>query len=270
MTAQEAAATSLVDGVLHVRVSAPSAGNPLDPEALRAATAVLTDVADGRVDAGCVLLHGGGANFCAGGDVRSFAAADDRPAFIRSVAEAFHAFLRALHAADLPVVAAVRGWAAGAGMSIVCHADIAVGGPATALRPAYPGIGLSPDGGMSWMLPRIIGRGRAHRAILTDSVIDGRDALAWGLLASLADSDDDVLPEAARVAAGLAAGPRPALTTARRLLAAGAESTLDAHLDAEAEAISRLAGTPTGVEGVDAFVAKRRPDWTVTDRPATD
>ena len=263
MTEQSPTATSLVDGVLHVRVSAASAGNPLDPDALRAATAVLADVASGGIPAGAVLLHGAGSNFCAGGDVRSFAAAPDRPVFIRSVADAFHAFLRGLHTADVPVVAAVRGWAAGAGLSIVCHADIAVGGPGTNMRPAYPGIGLSPDGGMSWTLPRIIGRARAHRAILTDSVITAQDALAWGLLAEVTHADDDVLPTATTIAARLAAGPRPAISAARRLLEAGAESGLDAHLDAEADAISHLAGTPGGVEGVDAFVEKRHPDWTI-------
>jgi 2-(1,2-epoxy-1,2-dihydrophenyl)acetyl-CoA isomerase len=255
------AATSLVDGVLHVRVSAPTPGNPLDPDALLAATATLADVCSGSVEAGAVLLHGAGSNFCAGGDVRSFAAAPDRPVFIRSVADAFHAFLRGLHAAEVPVVAAVRGWAAGAGLSIVCHADIAVGGPGTNLRPAYPGIGLSPDGGMSWALPRIIGRARAHRVILTDAVIGAQDALDWGLLSEIAAADDEVLPYATAIASALAAGPRPALRAARRLLAAGAESGLDDHLDAEADTIAHLAGTRVGVEGVDAFVEKRRPDW---------
>jgi 2-(1,2-epoxy-1,2-dihydrophenyl)acetyl-CoA isomerase len=255
--------TALVDGVLHVRVSAPRAGNPLDAEALLEATSTLADLASGSLDAGAVLLHGAGSNFCAGGDVRSFAAAADRPVFIRSVADAFHGFLRALNAADVPVVAAVRGWAAGAGMSIVCHADIAVGGPGTNLRPAYPGIGLSPDGGMSWMLPRIVGRARAHRVILTDAVVTADDALAWGLLAEITPSDDEVLSTATEIAVRLAAGPRPAISAARRLLEAGAENPLDEHLDAEADAISHLSGTPGGIEGVDAFVEKRRADWTV-------
>ncbi|GAA2067700.1 enoyl-CoA hydratase-related protein [Williamsia deligens] len=253
--------TRLTDGVLFIRVSSPAPGNPLDAEALLAATRELDRVASGDLDAAVVLLHGAGSNFCAGGDVRSFAAADDRPAFIRSVADAFHAFLRALTAADVPVVAAVRGWAAGAGMSIACHADIVVGGPGTRFRPAYPGIGLSPDGGMTWMLPRIIGRGRAHLVILTDAVITASDAASWGLVGSLVDADDDVLSTAETIASSLATGPRPALRAARRLLSASPDATLHDQLDAEAESISRLAGTPTGVEGVDAFVEKRRPDF---------
>ncbi|MCX6468640.1 enoyl-CoA hydratase/isomerase family protein [Williamsia herbipolensis] len=252
----------VVDGVLHVRISTERGGNALDPDGLDQGTTALRQVAAGSLDVGAVLLYGPGANFCAGGDVRSFAAAPDRSTFIAALADRFHGLLLALADADTPVVAAVRGWAAGAGMSIVCHSDIAIGGPGTSLRAAYPGIGLSPDGGMTWALPRIVGAARARHLILTDAVITAPDALEMGLLSQVVGSDDDVVPTAVEVATRLAAGPRSALRAARRLLADGATAQLVDQLAAEAASISALAGGREGIEGVDAFVQKRRPDFT--------
>lgn len=247
-------------GVLRIAVSTASAGTSLDPEALSAGTQALHEVARGEREVGAILLAGDGPNFCAGGNVRAFAAAEHRPDYLRALADTFHAFVQALLAADRPVVAEVSGWAAGAGLSLVLHADIAVGGASTRLRPAYLGIGLSPDGGMSWTLPRAVGAARARRIILTDEVIAAGDALAWGVLSDVVD-DAEVATRARQIADRLATGPRGALAATRRLLTASATSTLPEQLAAESLSISTLSGTPEGIEGVDAFVGKRRPDF---------
>lgn len=252
--------TSEVDGVLIIAISSTAAGSSLSDAALAEATAALREVSRGEREVGSILIVGAGPNFCAGGNVRDFASADHRPTFIRQLAEDFHDFVRALHDADRTVVAGVSQWAAGAGMSIVLHSDIAIGGPATKMRPAYAGLGFSPDGGLTWTLPRAIGAARARNVILTDRIVNATEALDWGILSELVD-DDAVISTAFDTAKRLAAGPRHGLSATRRLLSDSPTHTLGELLDAEARSISTLSGRPEGIEGVDAFVGKRKPDF---------
>ncbi|MEQ3549269.1 enoyl-CoA hydratase-related protein [Pseudonocardia nematodicida] len=207
---------------------------------------------------GAVLLHGDGENFCTGGNVRDFAAADDRRGYVQGLAETFHALLRPLAASPVPTVAAVPGWAAGAGMSIALACDLGVGGRSTRMRPAYPGIGFSPDGGMTWTLPRLVGAARARRILLTDEVLDADTLIDLGLLTEVVD-DADVAGRAETLARGLARGPTAALGRIRGLLARTWDSTLDDQLDAEAKSIGACAAGPEGTEGLAAFSEKRSP-----------
>lgn len=241
--------------ILRARVARGRHGT-LDGEALPEICAALGAL--DPVDTGAVLLVSGGTSFCTGGDVRAFAGAEDRGGFVRALAEAFHGFLTALVDCPVTVVAGVPGWAAGAGLSIVCATDLAVGGRSTRLRPAYPGIGFSPDGGMSWTLPRIVGSGRARHILLTDQVLDADTALAAGILATVVD-DADVLAEAESTAHRLAHGPTAALGRIKRLLAASPGNALADQLALEAEAIAASAAGPEGAEGLAAFVGKRAP-----------
>ncbi|WP_067658640.1 enoyl-CoA hydratase/isomerase family protein [Nocardia harenae] len=247
-----------VDGVLQITIATPANGTSLDFTGVNAGSAALRDLDPGI---GAVLLRGTGANFCAGGDVRGFAAAADRGAHIHGLATDLHTLVRLLDSAPVPVVAAVQGWAAGAGMSLALAADIALGGPKTKLRPAYPGIGLSPDGGMSWTLPRLVGAGRAREILLTDAVLSADEAVRIGILSRLVP-DEEVQAEALRLARTLAAGPRSAYATIKSLLLSSRTATLSDQLDSEAEAIAASANSATGHEGVDAFVEKRRPNFT--------
>ncbi|WP_194814709.1 enoyl-CoA hydratase/isomerase family protein [Nocardia sp. XZ_19_385] len=249
---------SIADGVLQITIATSAAGTSMDFAGIEAGTAALKGL---DPEVGAVLLTGTGANFCAGGNVRGFAAAEDRSSHIHALATTLHDFVRALDATPVPVVVGVQGWAAGAGMSLVCAADIAIGGPSTKLRPAYPGIGLSPDGGMSWTLPRIVGLGRAREILLTDAVLDADEAARLGLLSRLV-ADDEVRATALTLAQTLAAGPRSTYATMKTLLAQSVSASLSNQLDAERDAIAAAASTPAGTEGVDAFVEKRKPDYT--------
>ncbi|MBC7303226.1 MAG: enoyl-CoA hydratase/isomerase family protein [Nocardia sp.] len=256
-TTESVPAAEVVDGVLQLTIATAAAGTSMDFVLINAGTAALRAL-DPSV--GAILLTGAGANFCAGGNVRDFAAADDRGDYLREKATELHDFVRALADAPVPVVAAVQGWAAGAGMSLVCAADIAIGGPSTKLRPAYPGIGLSPDGGMSWLLPRIVGRSRAAEILLTDAIIDAEQAVRLGIL-SRTVADDDIRAEGLRVAQAFVTGPRATYAAMKKLLAQSPTATLDQQLDAECDSISAAANSKTGREGVDAFVAKRKPNY---------
>ena len=243
--------------VLRMRVARGRHGT-LDGDALPLIAEALNSADPAEV--GAALLVSEGTSFCTGGDVRAFAAAEDRGAFVGELAEAFHGLVTAMATAPVPVVAAVRGWAAGAGMSLVCAADIAVAGRSTRLRPAYPGIGFSPDGGMSWNLPRLVGTGIARRILLTDEVLDAETAAALGIVGMVVD-DDAVQEEAERLAARLADGPTVALGRIKALLADSLDATLSEQLVAEERSIGACAAGPEGAEGLAAFVEKRPPTF---------
>ncbi len=243
--------------VLRARVARGRHGT-LDDAALLPIEAALAELDPART--GAVLLVSEGASFCTGGDVRAFAGAADRGAFVRDLAERFHRFLNSLVECPVPIVAGVQGWAAGAGMSIVCATDLAVAGRSTRLRPAYPGIGFSPDGGMSWTLPRIVGAGRARQILLTDQVLDADTALAAGIFTAVVD-DADVAAEAEHTAHRVAQGPTVALGRIKRLLAASPGNGLAEQLALEADAIAASAAGPEGAEGLAAFVEKRPPSF---------
>ncbi len=243
------------DGVLSVRVAAPGTGSVLDDRGMDEGAAAIENL-DSSV--GAILLVGGERNFCGGGDVSAFHAAPERGAFVHDLAERFHRFVRALASAPVPVVAGVPGWAAGAGMSLVCHTDIAIGGRSTKLRPAYPALAFTPDGGLTWTLPRIVGVRRARDILLTDSVLGSDEANRLGLLTRLV-GDEVIVSEAERLARTLAAGPTGTVRRTKELLLESAGATLEHQLDAETAAITLSADSPDGIEGVDAFVEKRRP-----------
>lgn len=249
---------SVEDGVLRIVIATEADGSSLDLQGIDDGTAALRSVHAGATAIGSILLIGRGPNFCAGCNVRDVAGAADRGAFVGSVADTFHAFVRELAAVTVPIVAGVHGWAAGAGMSLVCLTDIAIGGPSTKLRPSYPSIGFTPDGGMSWTLPRIVGSGRAMDILLNDSIINGEDAVRLGILSRLV-GDDIIDSEAERLARTLAVGPTSAYRGIKSVLRASESASLTEQLDAEAASISVAASSPAGREGVDAFMEKRRP-----------
>lgn len=221
----------------------------LDFDAVCAATAALRAL---EPDVGAVLLAGEGSHFCVGADVGALAAPDTD---VRGLAGELHELVRAVVEVPVPVVAAVRGWAAGAGMSLALAADLAVAGVSTRLRPAYPAIGLSPDGGLTWTLPRAVGAARARHILLTDRVLDADEALALGLVATVV-ADDRVAAEAEALAQRLADGPVRALARTKRLLHDGAGRDLADQLDAEADAIAESVADE-GREGVAAFLDRR-------------
>ncbi len=269
--------------VLRCVVTDAARRSTLDFAAVREVTAALTDLGPGTPapDVGAVLLVGEGTNFCTGADVAAFPTvatgsrtpageepsgpgsrppdtAHDLGDAVRALAGDLHDLVRAVVEAPVPVVAAVHGWAAGAGMSLVLAADLAVAGTSTRLRPAYPAIGLPADGGLTWTLPRAVGAARARHILLTDRVLSADDALALGLVAAVVP-DDAVAAEAQQLAERLAEGPTAALGRVKRLLREGADRGLDAQLDAEADAIAASAAGPEGREGVAAFQERRAP-----------
>jgi len=245
------------DGVAHLTLNRPDAANGINLELaqdLMEATLAIAADPTARV----VLLTGAGKMFCGGGDVKGFADRDDLPTYLRETLGPLHVAITNLVRGDAPVVAAVQGSAAGAGMGLVGASDLVVAAESAKFVMAYTGVGLTPDGSSSWFLPRMVGLRRALELTFTNRVLTAAEALEWGLISQVAP-DVQLLDDAGALAARLATGPARALAAAKRLLHTSLEETLESHLAREAEAISAASGTPEGVEGIAAFVEKRKP-----------
>lgn len=249
---------SAPDGILRISLISPDGPPTLNTDAIGASLEAVAAAGPGvRV----ILISHTGPNFCMGGNVADFAAAADPFDYISGIAGQFHDLVKALAASPLPVVAAVQGWAAGGGMSVAAAADIAVAGSSTRFRAAYPAIGLTPDGGMSWTLPRAVGRARALDILLTNRVVSADEALSVGLIARVV-ADEAVHSEAEAIAVELAGGSAPAYAGIKRLISDGPGRDLSTHLDAEALSIATRAASEDGREGIRAFVERRSPRFT--------
>jgi 2-(1,2-epoxy-1,2-dihydrophenyl)acetyl-CoA isomerase len=241
--------------LLIITLDRPGRANAFD----LATAARLRDAARSIDDGvGCLLLRGEGANFSVGGDVSTFAAAPAPGRYLSELASVIHEAVLGLATAPVPVLVAVQGWAAGAGMSLAACGDIVVAGESARFRTAYTGIGLSPDCGLTWTLPRLVGRAVAADLLLTNRPLSAAEAADIGLVARVV-ADDSLLAEARALAAELAAGPTVAYGQVKKLLAAGEGATLADHLDAEAASIAACADHPEGRAGVTAFTAGRKP-----------
>jgi 2-(1,2-epoxy-1,2-dihydrophenyl)acetyl-CoA isomerase len=204
------------EGVGHITLNRPDRANAFDLETATTLAAVVERVGhDPQVRS--VVLSGTGPRFCAGGDVASFAAASDQSAYIHRLAIELDKAFHALSALDKPVAAAVHGAVAGAGLALMLTCDIVVAEPQTRFLFAYPGIGLTPDCGLSYLLPRAIGQQRALSFALLGIAASAEDAAGWGLVTEVAD---DPQGRAFEVARAWANGPAGAFGQVRRLLRA--------------------------------------------------
>lgn len=208
-----------------------------------------------------VLLRSEGKLFSAGGDVGAFAGAGDKvPDLISEETAYLHAAVARLARMDKPLLTAVQGFAAGAGFSLAMLGDIVLAGRAAQFTLAYTGIGLTPDGGASWLLPRLVGLRKAQQLILSSARLSADEALAIGLVTEVVD--DDLLDAAARgLAEKLAKGPTKAFARSRALLLSAYGETLETHLERESRSIVDSAASGDGQEGIAAFLAKRKPEF---------
>ncbi|MCU1345913.1 MAG: hypothetical protein JWL70_2179, partial [Acidimicrobiia bacterium] len=161
---------------------------------------------------------------------------------------------------DVPVIAAVQGSVAGAGLSLTAACDLVIAARSAKFVLAYSRVGLSPDGGASWALPRLVGLRRALELALLNRMLSADEALEWGLITMVVD-DAALENEALALAQQLAAGPTRALGAARRLMRAATDTGLRDQLAAEAREVSANGARHDGQEGVKAFLEKRAPQF---------
>lgn len=205
----------------------------------------------------CVVLSGAGRGFMAGGDVLSFhRAGPDAPAVIAGLIEPFHDAVAILTAMPKPLVAAVHGPVAGAGISLMLVADLVVAADDAKFSLAYARLGTSPDGGATWALPRVVGLRKAMEIALMGDTLDAAEALRLSLVNRVVPAAD-LMAETTRLAERLAAGPTLAYARTKALLRASFDRGLPDQLAAEAEAFQASSRTRDFREGVAGFVEKR-------------
>lgn len=229
------------------------------PEKMNALLATMVDQLRGSLeegaadeDIGAAVITGAGRGFCAGADL-GFADPDVR----RLLREHYAPLIETMAEVELPVVVAVNGTAAGVGISIALAGDIVVAAEDARFALAFTRVGLVPDGGMTWVLPRLIGRARAFELMAMSSRLDAARALELGLVNRLT-TQERVVEEALELAAELAAGPR-AIGLLKRAMRASPDHDLPAQLDLEAELQGEAVSTSDFSEAMAAFAEKREP-----------
>lgn len=244
------------DRIAHLRLDRPEAANtmnlPFGRDFLNAATVAA------QSDVRVILLSGAGRHFCFGGDLKSMVSSErDLGDYLVELTANLHAGIAHLARAAAPVIAAVNGTAAGAGLGLVLCADLAIAARGAKFTPAYTGVGLTPDAGCTYWLPRAVGAKRAMEWLLTNRVLDADEALAWGVVNRVVD-DAQLVEEAAALARKIAAGPTGAYRRLKRLLAES-DPGFEAQLARESHAIAAQGASGEGREGIAAFLEKRAP-----------
>lgn len=246
--------------VARIVLNRPESGNAIDRALADRLAEVAADVAaDPAIR--CVVLTGGGRLFCAGGDVTAMAAAGDAAStFLHALADTLHRAILTLATMPKPLIVAVNGPAAGAGLSLALLGDVVIAARSAHFTAAYTAIGLTPDGGMSWLLPRIVGLRRAQAIILTNQRVSAEEAERLDMVTCVAD-DSDLGTVVAGFAARLVAAPTAAIGAARALILSGATTPFSDHLDHEAATIAAAGDQAEAREGIAALLARRKPSF---------
>ncbi|UTR10260.1 enoyl-CoA hydratase-related protein [Evansella sp. LMS18] len=238
----------------------PREGNSVSLEFVKE-LAQISEVLKNDPEIRLVLLTGNGKHFSVGGDLKSFAAAGEEiSAHLREVTlhlnEAVLNFVRM----NKPVVAVVNGTVAGAGMGLVCSADIVIASDNSRFVMAYTKAGLTPDGGTSYLLPRLIGLRKSMELALLNRMLTAEEALEWGLITRTC-SETELESTVDSLVDTMASGAVEAFGKTKDLLYSSLEATLEDHLEKESLTISEKVSSLEGKEGITAFLEKRKPNF---------
>lgn len=252
------------DGVLTLSFNRPEANNAIPPEAVPPLTELFSAINGDRA-VRAMVVRGEGKHFSAGGDVQGFARSLDQSveerradfdARLGRVTNMVEAYL----AIEVPVIAACHGGVAGGGLLFALGADVVVADSSATFVFAHQRVGLIPDTGVSYLLPRVVGERRAINLVLDAGRIDLAEAHRIGIVSKIA-ADGAADTDAAALALRYASGPSAVMRRAKRLLRAASTQSLAAHLQAEREGIVACVGEPAFEEGVRAFLEKRAPTF---------
>ncbi len=241
-----------------ITLNRPDRLNALLPEM---ADAIIAALDDAQADKACraVLLTGAGRGFCAGQDLTAIAGAD--PDDIADLLDSYHPVIEKIRELPLPVVAAVNGVAAGAGCNLALACDIVIAARSATFVQAFARIGLVPDCGGTWFLPRLDRAARARALMMLAEPLPAETAAEWGMIWRVVE-DDRLMQEAHALAARLASGATVALGLIKQALDESGDNDLAGQLDLERDLQVEAAETPDHAEGVRAFLDKRAPVFT--------
>ncbi len=254
--------TALDGGVLTITLNRPDKLNSFNVEMHEHLAEAFTR-AERDDDIRCVLLTGAGRAFSAGQDLSDRVTPKDgaAPDLTVTLETYYNPLLRRMKALPKPIVAAVNGVAAGAGANIALACDIVLAGESARFIQAFSKIGLLPDSGGTWTLPRLVGMARAKALALLATPVSARQAAEWGMIWQELP-DDELLPEAQRLAAELARGPTFGLGLIKQAMEASQTNSFDQQLDLERDLQGRAGYSPDYAEGVRAFMEKRPANFT--------
>ena len=251
--------TSRDGAVLTITLNRPEVYNAFNRELHAALHEALIQAQDSAIR--CVVVTGAGKGFCAGQDLKEFGAVS---ASIRDALEqTYHPNVRLVRALGKPVIAAVNGPAAGAGLSFACACDIRVASDAATFVPGFVGIGLVPDSGGTWFIHRLLGFARAFEWMCANTRLSAAEALDWGLVSEVIPADG-FGSRAAELAAEWARRPTLAVGRTKQLFEHAFSASLEEQLALEAELQQATVGSADFAEGVNAFLEKRKPEFTGT------
>jgi len=260
MPARAAATLRVQGGIARLTLNRPSHANAINDELARSFRHVVAELSE-RTDVRAVILSGQGKTFCVGGDLKSFAAeGPNAPSYVHNIIENFHAGLLQLINLPAPVVASVQGAAAGAGLGLALAADIVVAADSAKFVMAYTNAGVTPDGGTTWILPRLIGLHRALDLTFRNRVLSAHEALQLGLITEVCP-EAELTARVNEIAEGLAKGPTHAFAQAKRLLRQSFHTDLHTQLEAEGQTVVASFATADGQEGARAFSEHRPPSF---------
>lgn len=250
------------DGVATITLNRPDRLNALNTEIMVEMLAALEEIeADSAIR--CLLITGAGRGFCSGADLASGDLNRDggMPDLGKALHNNYHPVVRKLAALRMPIVCAVNGPAAGAGMSLALTGDIVIAGQSASFLQAFANIGLVPDAGSTYFLPRLVGAARAQGLTMLGEPLPAATAAEWGMIWKCVD-DAALMDEARKVATKFAKGPTVGLGLIRQLMRQSWGATLDSQLEAERSAQRNAGRSRDFVEGVMAFLQKRPAKFT--------
>jgi 2-(1,2-epoxy-1,2-dihydrophenyl)acetyl-CoA isomerase len=249
------------DGYRVVTLNRPDRLNAFN-DAMLLALRQAIDEAEGDVSCRALMITGAGRGFCAGHDLADrLVKPGEKLAPSTSLAQHYNPLVRKLRALPFPVIAAVNGVAAGAGCNVALASDIVIAGRSGSFVQSFARIGLIPDSGGTWFLPRLVGDARARGLALLAEPLPAEKAEQWGLIWKCVD-DASLVAEAQKLCEQFAAAPTQGLALIKRALDASAGNTLDAQLDLERDLQGIARAMPDYIEGVRAFMEKRKPNFT--------
>ena len=249
------------DGYRLVTLNRPQRLNSFN-EAMHQALKTALEEAESDPSCRALLLTGAGRGFCAGQDLGDrLASGDKKPDLGATISAYYNPLIRKLRGLPFPVIAAVNGVAAGAGANIALNCDIVLAGRTAKFVQAFAKIGLVPDSGGTWVLPRLVGAARARGLALLAEPLPAEKAESWGLIWK-AVNDADLMSEAEKLCVHFASAPTAGLALIKRALDASETNTIDQQLDLERDLQRQAGNTPDYAEGVRAFMEKRAPNFT--------
>jgi len=242
------------DAVLTITLNRPDVFNAFNAALHARLHEALEEAASPDVRA--VVITGAGRGFCSGQDLKEF---QEAPGSIRDrLEQTYHPNIRLIRALEKPVIAAVNGPCAGAGLSLAAACDIRIAADAATFVPGFIGIGLIPDSGGSWFVHRLLGFARAFEWMTSNRKLTAAEAHAWGLVSEVVEGDG-LAARAAELAGSYAALPTRGVGLTKRLFDHAYDATLEAQLELEAELQQAATETADFAEGVQAFLEKREP-----------